>query len=183
VRLVLLAAALVAPGCATQRPIHPFRLEGFPGAPIEPGLFELVDGATWVLRDELNPSAEPIRFELTRSGDEYRLHGATDEEARIQIRDGFLEILYGGKVARPLKLTGKVGDTWTASGARCMAYGYDRLDVLGREVRALVVAVERKEQRVLYWFSAGLGVVRVRTERLGHAVQDARLVEHHPGAN
>ena len=48
-RAFLLAA--LAAGCASDRPVNPWRLDGFPGAPIETGLFPLRDGARWTFAD------------------------------------------------------------------------------------------------------------------------------------
>jgi hypothetical protein len=172
-RAGLLAVAVA--GCAIDRPIHPLRLEGFPGEPIAKGLFPLRDGMRWEFADERNDGRELV-LELRAKGDAFELAGAREGSAELRIRDGYLEVLRDGDlVDRPLRLEGKAGDWWKAAGARCTVFGYDRLDVLGETKRALVVAVERGRVRDLYWFAEGMGWVRIRTERDGNAVRDARL--------
>jgi hypothetical protein len=169
----LLVAVLGA--CAVDRPIHPMRLEGFPGAPIEAGLFPLNAGARWVFEGELE-----LRLSAEDGG--LVLEGRKGGSALVRTEGGFLEIVYQGQVVeRPLKLTGRVGDRWRVDDARYTAFGYDRIEVLGEERRALVVAVDRGEVRDLYWFAAPLGWVRIRTERQGSVVRDVRLVEFEPG--
>jgi hypothetical protein len=178
-RLLLLAAALAS--CAWERPVHPLRLEGYPGAPIEPGLFPLRDGMRWEFADERNGD-RPLVLEIRASADGFDLVGSQEGAASLRVRDGFLEVLRGGElVDRPLKLEGKAGDTWKAKGAQCTVYGYDRIPVLGEERRALVVAVERGRIRDVYWFAQDMGWVRIVTEHEGHAVRDARLRRFDPG--
>ena len=155
------------------------RLEGFPGAPIEAGLFPLRP-ATWEFQDRLDKTRDPLRLAIRRAGKGFVLVGVTKERAEIAERDGFLEIRYKDQiVGRPLKLSGKVGDTWRAGGdGECTAYGYDRVSVLGKERRALVVAVERGAERNFYWFVADMGWVRIRTERQGRVIKDASLISY-----
>lgn len=170
----LLVVATLA-GCAWDRPVHPLRLEGFPGAPIEPDLFPLRDGMRWEFEDVKN-GGRPLVLELRAAGEAFELVGSREGAASLRVADGFVEILRGGElVDRPLKLEGRAGDWWKAAGARCTAFGYDRIPVLGATRRALVVAVERGRVRDLYWFAADMGWVRIRTERDGNAVRDARL--------
>ncbi len=154
-------------------------LEGYPGAAIEKDLFPLKP-ATWVFQDRLDKAREPLRLTIRRSGDGYVLAGVTQEQADIAERDGYIEIRYKDRIVeRPLKVSGKVGDTWRAGGeGLCTAYGYDRVKVLGKERRALVVAVERGPERNFYWFVAGMGWVRIRTERQGRAIRDALLISY-----
>jgi hypothetical protein len=177
-RLALLALALAAGACAGPRPIHPMRLQGFPGAPIEPDLFPLRPGARWVFAE----GERRLELRLRADGDEILLEGRKEGRAVVRTGPEFLEILYEGKVVeRPLKLAGKVGDEWRAGEARYTAFGYDEIDVLGEPRRALVVASDRPPVRDLYWFVGGVGWVRIRTERRGRVVRDARLVEFEPG--
>jgi hypothetical protein len=150
------------------------RLEGFPGAPIEPGLFPLLDGARWTFADQ---EGKTLTLQVRARDGIHVLTGQTEGEAEIRIHDGFLEILYQGHlVDRPLKMEGAAGDRWKAAGAAYRAFGYDEIEVLGRQVRALVVAADRGDQRDLYWFAKDLGWVRLRTERTGKTLKDARLV-------
>ena len=156
------------------------RLEGFPGAPIEPGLFPLRDGARWTFADAEGKS---LVLSIRRDGDSYLLAGQTEREAGIRVQDGFLEILYEGQVVdRPLKLEGRAGDRWEAAGATYTVFGYERLDVLGTRMRALVVAADRPPVRDLYWFARDVGWVRLRTERNGKTIKDARIVSFEAGA-
>lgn len=177
-----LLPALLLAACATERPVHPMRLDGFPGAPIEPGLFELRPGARWVFRDRLDPDRPPLEMAIRRRGEAFVLTGGTEAEAFISLAGGFVEISFQGNVVeRPLKLKGAVGDSWRVGNATCTAFGYDRIEVLGERRRALVVAVDRPPVRDLYWFARGMGWVRIRSERDGSAFKDAVLVEHDPG--
>ena len=179
IRLLLLAVALS--GCAWERPVHPLRLEGYPGAPIEPDLFPLRDGMRWEFADERN-TGRTLVLELRAAADGFDLVGAQEGAASIRVRDGFVEVLRDGKlVDRPFKLEGRAGDNWKAAGGRCTVYGYDRIEVLGESRRALVVAVERGRLRDVYWFAQGMGWVRILTEHEGHAVRDARLRRFEPG--
>ena len=176
-RTILLAA--MALGCASDRPVHPFRLEGFPGAPIEPGLFPLRDGAQWVFADE---QGTPLALSIKAKDGKFTLTGQTEGEAEIREHEGFLEILYQGNlVDRPLKMAGEAGDQWRAAGARYLVFGYDEIDVLGAKTRALVVGADRYPVRDLYWFAKGMGWVRLRTERNGKTMRDARIVSFEPG--
>ncbi len=170
-----------------ERPIHPWKLEGFPGAPIEGDLFPLRNGATWAFRDRLEPSKGEETWTLLRSQDGWLLKGFEGGDATLGLIGYYLEIRRDGKlVDRPLRLHGKAGDSWTAAGAYCLVMGYDRLQVLGEQRRALVVGVERKQDgrrnRDLYWFVDGIGWVRVRRERDGHVVRDAQLIRFEPGS-
>jgi hypothetical protein len=207
--------ALVLGSCGIDRPVHPMRLKGFPGAPIEEGLFELRDGATWSFQDRLDPDSPPLRLSVEKRDEGYVLKGMRESgagtrvrrgdweyeiqpEAGIAIREGFLELELtvvarraGSREEegqrqtmrlRPLKLRGKVGDTWQSGQDTCIAFGYDDLPVLGQRRRALVVAVERGPERNLQWFAKGIGWVRIRTERRGQVVRDALLVDHEPGS-
>jgi hypothetical protein len=155
------------------------RLEGFPGAPIEPGLFPLADGMRWTFADA---QGKTLTLAVREKGDAFVLTGQTEGEAEIRTRDGFLEILYQGQLLdRPLKMEGAAGDRWQAAGATYTVFGYDEIDVLGKKTRALVVAADRTTQRDLYWFAKDLGWVRLRTERTGATIRDARLVSFEPG--
>jgi hypothetical protein len=90
----------------------------------------------------------------------------------------------GEVLERPLRLEGAVGDSWRlGKNVRYTVFGYDRIEVLGEERRALVVACDRDAFRDLYWFAAGIGWVRFRTEHMGAVRRDVRLVEFTPGAN
>jgi hypothetical protein len=174
-----LAFALLVAGCAIDRPVHPMRLEGFPGAPIEAGLFPLVDGACWTFADQ---EGKALTLRVRARDGTYALTGQTEGEAEIRVHEGFLEILYDGHlVERPLKMEGAAGDRWEAAGATYTVFGYEETEVLGRKVRALVVAADRGMQRDLYWFARDLGWVRLRTERTGHTLRDARLVSFDAG--
>lgn len=174
-----LLLAVVVAGCAIDRPVHPMRLEGFPGAAIEPNLFVLRDGARWTFADA---QGKTLTLAIRGKDGTHALTGQTEGEAEIRIRDGFLEILFGGHlVDRPLKMEGAVGDRWEAAGATYTAFGYEEVEVLGRKVRALVVAADRRQQRDLYWFARDLGWVRLRTERAGATLRDARLVGFESG--
>jgi hypothetical protein len=161
--------------------VHPLRLEGFPGAPIEEGLFPLRDGARWTFADDLGRT---LVLSIRKEGERFLLAGQTEKEAEIREAEGFLEVLYEGAVVdRPLRLEGKVGDQWRAAGATYMAFGYDEVEILGgRKVRALVVAADRSPVRDLYWFARDLGWVRLRSERNGKTTRDARLIAFEPSA-
>jgi hypothetical protein len=155
------------------------RLEGFPGAPIEPGLFPLRDGARWAFLDE---QGRPLLLSVRAKDGKYALAGQAEGEAEIREHEGFVEILYEGNlVDRPLKLEGAAGDQWRAAGALYMAFGYEEIEVLGKKTRALVVAADRLPVRDLYWFAKDIGWVRLRTERQGKTVRDAKLVSFEPG--
>jgi len=172
--------ACLALGCATDPPVSPLRFEGFPGAPIEPGLFPLRDGTRWTFGDE---QGKTLSLAITAEDGKYVLTGQTQGEAEIRISDGFLEILYEGKlVDRLLKMEGAAGDRWQAAGATYMAFGYEEIDVLGKKTRALVVAADRPPLRDLYWFAKDLGWVRLRTERTGKTIRDAKLLSFDAGA-
>lgn len=170
-------------GCAVERPINPLRLKGFPGAPVEPGMFPLRDGMLWKFQDRLHPEAAPLLLKLTKEGRCYYLEG-TKAGQRLEIAhvDGFLEVRQGDQVVdRPLKYPGKAGDTWQVGTALVTIFGYDEVDVLGTERMALVVAVDRREYRDIAWFVQGMGWVRLRSERRGQALRDAHLVEYEAG--
>ena len=280
--------------CAGERPVHPYRLEGFPGAPIEPDLFPLRAGTRWVFEDRVDADRERLELQLearegrlvlvgtqegeavvriteveTEQGAERRLvivFGVTVEQIidavadhfdvreddvlgkrsagpswqatvelarrisvflameltsasleeiassfvgearaanadahdriRLQAKEdpelsrtlGRLEAeLTAHKTYHVLKLEGKVGDQWHTKGSvvkkgtRYTVFGYDTVDVLGKRRRALVVAADRMPVRDLYWFVAGIGWVRIRTESEGRAKRDAFLVEFERG--
>jgi hypothetical protein len=174
--LVLLS---VAAACATDRPVHPMRLEGFPGAPIEPGLFPLRDGTRWTFADE---QGKPLALAVRAKDGKLVLSGQTQGEAEIREHEGFVEILYEGRLLdRPLKLEGAAGDQWKAAGATYMVFGYEEIEVLGKKTRTLVVAADRLPVRDLYWFAKDVGWVRLRTERNGKTLRDARLVAFEAG--
>jgi hypothetical protein len=174
----LLGLALLA-ACATEPPVHPFRLEGFPGAPVEPDLFPLRDGTRWTFADA---AGRTLVVSLREEGGRCLLAGQKEGEAEIREHEGFLEILYQGQVVeRPLRMGGAAGDRWQAAGATYTVFGYDEVEVPGRRVRALVVAADRPPVRDLYWFAKDMGWVRMRTERNGKALRDARLVGFEPG--
>ena len=180
---ILLALLLGAAGCAVDRPIHPLRLDGFPGAPVEPGLFPLRDGMMWTFEDRLKPDAPPLVLRVIKQGRRYFLEGTKAQE-RLEIAhvDGFLEVRHGDRVVdRPLKYPGKAGETWQVNQALVTIFGYDDIGVLGEEKRALVVAVDRRQFRDIAWFVQGMGWVRLRSERRGKVLRDARLVAYEPG--
>jgi len=155
------------------------RLEGYPGARIEKGPCSPLKPAAWVFQDKLDKSRAPLRLALRRAGKGFVLTGATEQQANLARRDGFLEIRYQGKlVGRPLKLSGLVGDTWRVDDKLYTVYGYDRIPVLGRRRRALVVAVEQGVERNFYWFVQQMGWVRIRTEREGRPLKDAALISY-----
>jgi len=170
---------LLLASCATERPVHPFRLEGFPGAPVVGDLFPRFDEARWVFRDRIDPARPELVLAMKRDGETFRLSGARDGEAELRFEGPFVEIRAGGEtVDRILKLHGSMGEGWGSGGPGAVAtlFGYDRLEVLGEERRALVVAIDRAALRDLYWFADGIGWVRIRTERRGKVVRDAQLV-------
>jgi hypothetical protein len=174
-------AALLA-GCVADRPIHPLDLEGFPGAPVEPGLFPLRPGMRWTFLDRV--AAERREFVLSVEGEPgaLRLLGSKEGEVGIRVSDGFLELRYRGQaLERPLKFEGAAGDTWKTAGATYTVFGYDEVEVLGRRVRSLVVAADRPPVRDLYWFAKDLGWIRLRQERNGKTYRDAILTAFEPG--
>ena len=163
------------------------RMEGFPGAPVEPDLFPLRDRLVWKFRDRLAPDQPPLLLEVRAEGDGYVLTDPTKEQARIGIVEHqsalnpllngtFLEISRNGRIVRPLKLSGRVGDSWPGGGkTRGMLFGYDRIDVLGESRRAMVVGLDRLPGREIYWFVRNMGWVRIRRERDGRVVHDMVL--------
>jgi PAS domain-containing protein len=179
----LLLAVLASAGCHVDRPIHPLRLEGFPGAEVEPGLFPLREGMEWTFQDRLHPDAPPLSLKLKKERRRFYLEGTKrGERLEIAYADGFLEVRQGDQVVdRPLKFPGKAGDTWQVNDAVVTIFGYDEIDVLGEEKRALVVAVDRRQFRDLAWFVQDMGWVRLRTEKRGRALRDAVLVAYEPG--
>jgi len=182
-------ALLLLSACASpERPISPWRLEGFPGAPVEEGLFPLVAGTTWEFRDRLDPTGRQLKLELAAEEGALVLRGREAGAAPLHVafEGGYLTLSRDGEVVdRPLPLGGSVGDSWASGPRRATAFGYDRLEALGRPVRALVVAVDGTEgsarTRSLYWFAPGMGWVRIRTEREGRAIRDAQLTAFLPG--
>ena len=61
-------------------------------------------------------------------------------------------------------------------------FGYDEIEVLGKKTEALVVAADRGPVRDLYYFAKDLGWVRLRTERTGKTIRDAKLVAFEAGS-
>ncbi|MDH3592130.1 MAG: hypothetical protein OER88_09635 [Planctomycetota bacterium] len=170
----MLALVLLVPACRIDRPIHPYQLEGFPGAPIEPGLFEPRPGMRWTFRD----GEKELVLEVSDRNGAMILTGSK-EGPPVEVRESgeFVEMVVEDRVVdRPFKRAGQVGDSWELGEARYTVFGYDEIEVMGVPTRALVVAVDRKSQRDLYWFAPGAGWVRIRTERKGAVVRDARLV-------
>jgi hypothetical protein len=180
---LVLGVAVLAAGCAVDRPIHPLRLEGFPGAPVESGLFPLRDGMTWKFQDRLHPESPPLLLKLSKQGRHYYLEGTkAGQRLEIAYAEGFLEVRQGDQVVdRPLKYPGKAGDSWQVNTALVTIFGYDEVDVLGTKRRALVVAVDRRDYRDIAWFVQGMGWVRLRSESRGQVLRDASLVEYEPG--
>lgn len=184
----LVLAGVLTASCGYSRPIHPMRLDGFPGAPIEAGLYPLADGIEWVYEDEVAGKGV-LRLRMRSSGERYLLSGVKEVEVEVRIVEGFLEIVADGVVGeRPLKLVGKVGDRWKLGRKRYTVFGYDELEILGEKRRALVVAVDLNKQivrttpeggtvRDLFWYAKGVGLVRMRTEFEGLVMRDARLTE------
>jgi hypothetical protein len=187
-KYVVVWGLLAVAGCGLPRPVHPMRLEGFPGAPILGDLFPMRDGMHWTFRvdvDELNqPTKQTLELRLKRGEAGFRVSGVTEAAAEIAMVEDFLEIRYQGRlVSRPLKVRGAVGDTWRGGEkARATVFGYDRVKVMGETRRALVVAIDRMPRRDLYWFADGLGWVRFMVERDGRTVFLAELAAHDPGA-
>jgi len=178
-----LAVPLLAASCATDPPIHPMRLDDFPGAPIEGDLFPLRDGMEWIFEDRAAEAPTEVRLRLTKREGAYFLSGTKRAEAQVRFQGVFLEILEGRvPVARPLKVAGKTGDTWMFNKMRATVFGYDTIEVLGERRRALVTAVERGRTRDLYWWVDGIGWARLRNEQVGCVVRDAYLVEFRPGS-
>jgi len=185
--VVFVALGLAA--CGYARPIHPMRLEGYPGAPIEADLFPLRDGVESVFLDDVHPDRAPLRLRLRERDGRFWLSGAKGGEVEVRVVNGFVEVVVDGKVVeRPLKLEGKVGDRWTLGRRRYTVFGYDELEILGVKRRALVVAVDLHRQiirttpeggteRDLFWYAPGIGVVRMRSEFEGFLKRDARLTE------
>lgn len=182
-----LLALAGACGCrAVDRPVNPWKLEGFPGAPIEDRFLPLAPGASWRFLDALAPARASLELRVVARDGALFLEGTTREAAEIRRAGNFVEILREGRVVdRPLALSGRVGDSWRFDGATATAFGYDRIEVMGRPMRALVVGIDRMtsrgRERELLWFAEGVGWARLRTEREGRAVRDARLVDFEPG--
>lgn len=72
-------------GCAGPRPIHPYRLEGFPGAPIEADLFPLRAGTRWVFEDRVDPDRGRLELELEERDGRLVLAGTKEGEAVVRI--------------------------------------------------------------------------------------------------
>jgi hypothetical protein len=183
---VSLLALLVlgSAGCKVDRPIHPLRLEGFPGEAVVSDLFPLRDGMSWTFQDRLNPDADPLVFTVKKKGlNTYVLDGgANTGPLELAWEDGFLEFRRDGEALdRILKFPGNAGDTWVINDAIFTIFGYDEIEVLGEKKRALVVAADRRRIRELGWFVPGMGWVRIRTERRGKVLHDATLIRHDPG--
>jgi len=173
---------LLLGSCQADRPIHPLRLEGFPGAPVVENLFPLRDGTKWTFEDRLHPDAPPVVLELRRKLGGYALIGRGGVEVEIAWNDGYLELLEEGRlVDRFLKYPGHAGETWIANQAVFTIFGYDEIDVLGERRRALVVAADRRRLREIGWFVPDMGWVRIRTERRGNPIHDTVLVAYEPG--
>jgi len=179
---VAVGLVLLAISCAGERPIHPYRLEGFPGAPIEPMHLPLEPGARWVFEERVAEGQRELTMTLVERDGELVITGTRQGEAKVKVVDGFLEVSLAGRAFRPLKLEGHVGDRWTFAGARYTVFGYDRLEVAGAPHRALVVAADRPPVRDRTWSVPHLGWVRIRTERLGAVMRDAFLKEFHPAS-
>ena len=176
--------ALISTGCHVDRPIHPLRLEGFPGEPVVANLFPLRDGMSWTFQDRLNPEAAPLVFTVQKKGlNTYYLDGgANTGPLELAWSGGFLELRREGvALDRILKYPGKAGETWVINEAIFTIFGYDTISVLGEEKRALVVAADRRPLRELGWFVPDMGWVRIRTERRGKVLHDAVLIRHDPG--
>ena len=179
---VFLALTLSLAACVADRPVHPLALEGFPGGPIEAGAFPLRAGMRWTFQDQLDTDEEPLELAIVEEAGKLRLIGTREEAVEIRVEKGHLELLYRGRILeRPLRFEGRIGDTWRGGGARYTAYGYDEIVVMGRRVRALVVAADRPPVRDLYWFAKDMGWIRMRTERSGRTYRDAILSKFDPG--
>jgi hypothetical protein len=76
---------LLQVGCAGERPIHPYRLEGFPGAPIEADLFPLQAGARWVFEDRVDPDRGRLELELEDREGRLVLVGTKEGEAVVRV--------------------------------------------------------------------------------------------------
>ena len=83
--LALLWLVVLAAGCAGERPIHPYRLEGFPGAPIEADLFPLRAGTRWVFEDRVDPDRGRLELELEEREGRMVLVGTKEGEAVLRI--------------------------------------------------------------------------------------------------
>lgn len=174
-----LALVVLLLGCAVDRPVHPMRLEGFPGAPFRLDFGWVQAGATW---EFAGTDGKALQLKLVHDGADLRLEGGRRGGAKLRVHDGFLEVSFEGKVVdRLAKQEGKVGDRWKAGDARYTVFGFDRIDVLGEERRALVVVAERGAVRDLYWFAPGIGFARLRTEVSGKGKRDALLTAFEPG--
>jgi len=184
--VVFAALGSSAGGCrAVERPVSPWRLEGFPGAAIEVEPFPLDPGTTWRFRDRLDPAAPPLELRLAGDAGALTLEGAREGGVTIARNGDFLEISKDGRVVdRPLRFSGRVGESWRSGDGQATAFGYDRLKLGGGDRRALVIGVDRRtakgRERDLYWFVPAMGWVRLRTEREGRAIRDAFLVDPEP---
>ena len=181
-RALLLLAVLCA-ACVTraERPIHPLQLEGFPGALIEPDLFPLRAGMRWTFQERIGEE-RTLELRVVQRGGQLFLHGRQEGEVSIALESNFLELRYQGRILeQPLLTLGQVGDSWGAARARYTVFGYDEVEVLGKRVRALVVAADRPPVRDLYWFAEKMGWIRFRTERNGRVYRDAILTGFDPG--
>ena len=175
---------LLLGSCHVDRPIHPLRLEGFPGAAVVDNLFPLRDGMSWTFEDRLDPSAPRLVLTVRRKplGGFVLLGARGADEVEIAWREGFLELSREGRlIDRVLKFPGKAGETWVVNDAVFTIFGYDDLTILGRKRRALVVAADRRRMREIGWFVPDMGWVRIRTEHRGKALHDTFLVAHEPG--
>ena len=175
---------LLLGNCGVNRPIHPLRLEGFPGAEVVDNLFPLRDGMSWTFQDRLDPSARPLVLKLKRDlFRRYHLEGARRaDQVEIAWNEGFLELSREGKlIDRILRFPSKAGETWIVNEAIFTVFGYDEIEILGEQRRALVVAADRRQMREIAWFVPDMGWVRIRTERRGRAIHDAFLVAYEPG--
>ncbi|MEM8886052.1 MAG: hypothetical protein AAGD14_18450, partial [Planctomycetota bacterium] len=170
--------------CHVERPIHPLRLDGFPGDPVVENLFPLRDGMSWTFEDKLAPDTPPLKLTVRSVGiNSYVLEGGRAAD-RIEIawNGEFLELSREGQlIDRILKYPGRAGETWVVNQAIFTIFGYDTVEILGERRRALVVAADRRQMREIGWFVPDMGWVRIRTERRGRALHDTYLVAYEPG--
>jgi hypothetical protein len=175
---------LLLGSCHIDRPIHPLRLDGFPGAPVVDNLFPLRDGTSWTFEDRLDPEAPRLVLTLRRAPfGKFFLEGARRaDKVEIAWNGEFLELSREGQlIDRILKYPGKAGETWVVNQAIFTVFGYDTVKILGEKRRALVVAADRRQMREIGWFVPDMGWVRIRTEHRGRPIHDTFLVAYEPG--